>query len=226
MKSILYFFCLIIIPAAVCVSCNSDDKQTRSGEKNTADISATVSMFDGSTLNGWEGPTDFFRVEDQAIVAGSMEENIPQNQFLCTEKTYENFELKLKVKFPTQNNNGGIQIRSKRIPDDHEVIGYQVDVGYSGGNAVWASIYDESRRNRFIAEADSAQITRLLKKDDYNDYRILADGPRIQVWFNGEQVVDYLEEEDGIDRSGIICVQIHGGPPSEAWYRDITIEEL
>ena len=38
--------------------------------------------------------------------------------------------------------------------------------------------------------------------------------------------IDYTETEEGIDRTGIIAVQIHGGPPSDAWYKDIVIEEL
>ena len=186
----------------------------------------TVALFDGATFTGWEGDTTFFRIEEASIVAGSMERDIPTNMFLCTEKTYENFELTLEVKFPTTNNNGGIQVRTKRIPNDPEVIGYQVDVGYSGGNPVWASIYDESRRRKFIAEADGEQINRLLKPEGFNDYRIRCEGSKLQVWFNGEQVIDFTETEEGIDRSGIICVQIHSGPPSEAWYRNIQLREL
>ena len=37
---------------------------------------------------------------------------------------------------------------------------------------------------------------------------------------------DYLEEDDSIDRSGVIAVQVHSGAPMEAWYKDIRIEEL
>lgn len=188
--------------------------------------SGSTALFDGETFSGWEGPQEFFRIENGAIVAGSMERNIPKNQFLCTERTYEDFELTLKAKFVPNNNNGGIQIRSSRIPDHHEVRGYQVDVGYSSGKPVWASIYDESRRNRFIAEAPVDQIERLLRKDDYNEYRIRCMGDRIQVWFNGEAVVDYTEKDQSIERSGVICVQIHGGQPSEASYKDIRIKEL
>ncbi len=191
----------------------------------TATDGATA-LFDGKTFTNWEGEKEFFRIENKTIIAGSMERNIPTNKFLCTEKTYSDFELRIKAKFIPENNNGGIQIRTKRIPDHHEVIGYQVDVGYSQGEPVWASIYDESRRKKFIAEAPADRIAALLKKEDFNEYKIRAEGARIQVWFNGEQVVDYTEEDDGIDRSGIICVQIHGGPPSEASYRDIYIKEL
>ena len=186
----------------------------------------SISLFDAQTFDGWEGDKTFFRLEEKAIVAGSMETEIPTNKFLCTEENFGDFELSLQVKFPTDNNNGGIQIRSKRIPDHHEVIGYQVDVGYAGGKPVWASIYDESRRNKFLVEAPSERIADLLKKDDFNRYVIRAEGPRIQVWFNGEKVVDYVEEDPEIPQSGVICVQIHSGPPSEAWYKDITLKKL
>ncbi|MEL7531233.1 MAG: DUF1080 domain-containing protein [Bacteroidota bacterium] len=186
----------------------------------------TLALFDGKSFKGWEGNQDFFRIEDAAIVGGSMDEAIPQNQFLCTEASFGDFELRLKVKFWPKNNNGGVQIRSERIPDHHEVIGYQVDVGYAGAEVVWGSIYDESRRNRFVARAPAEAIDRLLREADYNDYRIRCEGKRIQIWFNGEQVVDYSETEAGITQSGVICVQIHGGPPSQAWYKDIVLEQL
>ena len=191
-----------------------------------AGCTAPTALFDGSSFQGWEGPMEFFRIKDEAIVAGSMDISIPLNQFLCTEKSYEDFELTLQAKFVPDHNNGGIQIRSKRIPDNHEVIGYQVDVGYSGGKPVWASIYDESRRNRFIAEAPTFRIAELLRKDEYNDYRIRCQGDRIRVWFNGKKVIDYRETEEGIDRAGVICVQIHSGRPSEASYRNLQIREL
>ena len=65
----------------------------------------------------------------------------------------------------------------------------------------------------------------MLKRDDWNEYRILAVGKRIQLWINGLATVDYTEPDDAIPQRGIIGLQIHGGPPSEAWYKDITIEE-
>ena len=57
-------------------------------------------------------------------------------------------------------------------------------------------------------------------------YVIRCQGPRIQLWLNGARMVDYTETDDKIDRGGIIALQIHGGGPSEAWYKDITITEL
>ena len=68
-----------------------------------------VSLFDGKTFDGWEGNLDFFRVEDGAIVAGSLNKAAPRNEFLCTKKAYGDFELRLKVKLL-----GDPQVRQRR----------------------------------------------------------------------------------------------------------------
>jgi len=177
-----------------------------------------VPLFDGKTLAGWEGNEKMFRVEEGCIVGGSLDEKIPHNEFLCTTKEYENFELRLRVKALGKGVNAGIQFRSKRIPNHHEVIGYQADVG--GG--WWGKLYDESRRRKVLAGSGDAKVN----DGDWNDYVIRADGPHIQLWLNGVKTVDYTEKEYGIARSGVIAVQIHGGPPSEAWYKDVFIKEL
>src|SRR6266446_138896 len=69
-------------------------------------------LFDGQTLSGWEGDTKTFRVEDGAIVGGTLKDKIPHNTFLCTEKKYGDFELRLKFKLLGKEANGGVQFRS------------------------------------------------------------------------------------------------------------------
>ncbi|HEV3024517.1 MAG TPA: DUF1080 domain-containing protein, partial [Pirellulales bacterium] len=69
-------------------------------------------------------------------------------------------------------------------------------------------------------------VAKVLKRDDWNDYRIRCQGKRIQLWINGLQTVDYTEPDDSLEQRGLIGLQIHGGPPSEAWYKEIMIEEL
>jgi hypothetical protein len=64
------------------------------------------------------------------------------------------------------------------------------------------------------------------KPGHWNTYVIRCQGPHIQLWLNGVKTVDYTAADDKIDRTGIIALQIHGGGPSEAWYKDITITEL
>ena len=184
----------------------------------------TVSLFDGKTFKGWEGDTNkTFRIQDGAIVGGTMKEKIARNEFLCTTRNYTNFILTLKFKLIGEGSNAGIQFRTKRIPNHHEVSGYQADMG---DPEWWGCLYDESRRNKILAKSNIAEVNKVLKRNDWNEYKIKADGKQITQWINGVQTIDYTETDPGIDESGVIAVQIHSGPPSEAWYKDITIQEL
>jgi hypothetical protein len=187
-----------------------------------ADDAKPVKLFDGKTLAGWEGNEKSFRIEDGAIVGGTLKEKIPRNEFLATKKEYGDFELRLKFKlFGGPQANAGVQLRSQRIPNHHEMIGYQADLG----NGWWGALYDESRRNKILATPEKGAVEKILKRDDWNDYRILCEGKRIQLWINGQQTVDYTEPDDKISQRGKIALQIHAGPPSEAWYKEITLIE-
>jgi hypothetical protein len=181
-----------------------------------------VSLFDGKTLEGWEGSAKAFRIEEGAIVGGSLDQRVPRNEFLTTKEEYADFELRLKFKLLGQGANAGVQIRSRRIPDHHEMIGYQADLG----DGWWGCLYDESRRRKVLAGPPREARARIVRRDDWNEYRILCRGRRIQLWINGEQTVDYTEPDESIEQTGVIGLQVHGGPPSEAWYKDIRIREL
>ena len=182
-----------------------------------------VPLFNGKTLDGWEGDLKIFRVQDGAIVGGTLDSKIARNEFLCTTRTFGDFELRLKFKLLGGDGaNAGVQFRTKRIPNNHEVSGYQADMGVGW----WGALYDESRRNKVLIGPDQAKMKDVIKLNDWNDYVIRAEGKHIQLWINGFQTVDYTEQDPGIDATGVIAVQIHGGPPSEAWYKDITIVDL
>lgn len=206
----------------------------------------TKPLFNGETLRGWEGNPDFFRVEDKAIVAGRLTDIIPQNEFICTTKEYENFDLRLKVKLVGEGDNGGVQFRSQRISNSHEVAGYQADIGFIPSGWVkgfaqfkaktdslddntpyplWGSLYDESRRARILALADRNQVMTHLKPGDWNEIRIRAEQNEISIWINNQQTISYTEEEN-MPRKGVIGLQVHSGPPLEVWYKDIFIQEL
>ena len=178
-------------------------------------------LFDGKTFTGFEGDLNWFRIEDGAIVAGKLTENIPHNFFLATTKEYYNFELRLKVKTSAPAVNGGIQFRSKRIPNHHEVSGYQADI--AGG--IWGALYDESRRGRFLVPPH-AEVQKTIKDNDWNDYKIRCVNDRVQLFVNGVKTVGFVESDATAMHPGIIALQIHQGPPAEVWYKDITIKEL
>ena len=185
-----------------------------------------VSLFDGKSLEGWEGNLKTFRIVEGAIVAGSLGEKIPQNEFLCTKKQYGDFELRLQARLLGEGKNAGVQFRSQRIPNHHEVIGYQCDMGMMQDKAIWGWLYDESRRNKFLAEADPVALGKIVKPADWNDLVIRCQGPHIEIWVNGLKTVDYMEEDASIARQGIVGLQIHGGAPAEAAYRNIRLKRI
>jgi len=184
-------------------------------------------LFDGKTFDGWDGDTKMtWRVEDGSLVGGSLTKKQPRNEFLATKKEYGDFVLTLKFKLLGDPKkafvNSGVQIRSQRVKDSHEMIGYQADMG----DGFWGSIYDESRRNKVLAAADQKVMNRALKMGAWNDYVIRAEGRRIRTWINGVQGVDYSEPDEKILQVGRIGLQIHGGGPAEVWFKDIAIEEM
>jgi len=181
---------------------------------------------DGKTFKGWEGDTNkTFRIQDGAFVGGSLETKVPHNEFLCTERPYTNFVLRLKFKLVGTEGfvNGGVQVRSKRIPNHFEVSGYQCDIG---DPEWWGALYDEARRNKVLVKSDMTKLEKVLKRQDWNSYEIRAEGQRIQAWINGVQTFDYTEPDEKIPQFGSICLQVHGGGKAEAWYKDISVEEL
>ena len=184
------------------------------------------SLFDGRTLAGWEGDLKWWRVQNGALTGGSTTEKIPHNYFLATNRLFQNFDLRLKLKLTgdpaTGLINSGVQIRSLRVPNNTEMSGYQVDAG----DKWWGKLYDESRRKKFLARATDEQIKRLEKPGEWNAYEIRCEGPKITLALNGETTVTYTEENKTIEPDGLIALQIHGNCSAEISFRNITLEAL
>ncbi len=184
-------------------------------------------LFDGESFAGWEGKDEWFRIEDGCIVAGSLERPIPNNEFLVTEREFGDFELRFEAKLVGEGDNAGVQFWSQRVPDHHEMIGFQCDIGSMRGESIWGALYDESRRRRFLAEVPqpTRRITNL--KDGWNRFRVVARGDSIRIWVNGGQAATWFETapREEVPRKGRIGLQIHSGKPLEAWYRHIELRE-
>ena len=185
-----------------------------------------VSLYNGKNLDGWQqinGKAKYEAKED--CIVGTSVPNSP-NSFLCTKKNYADFELEFEVKVHPDLNSG-VQIRSESKPEyqNRRVHGYQVEIaigGFSGG------IYDEARRGKFLnAEKPTDEIKALLKKDQWNKYRIRCQGDHIETWVNGVKVTDL---KDDMTKTGFIGLQVHGvgnkTEPLEVCWRNIRIREL
>jgi putative membrane-bound dehydrogenase-like protein len=185
---------------------------------------APVSLFDGKSLDGWEGDPAWWRVEAGEIRGGSTTQNVPRNFFLATNKSYQNFELRVKLRLTgTGFVNSGVQIRSVRVPNNTEMSGYQVDFGPGW----YGKLYDESRRNKVIADStDPKAVQAAIKEGDWNEYRIRAEGRRLRTWINGVPALDYTEADANIATDGRIGLQVHSGGKAVIQAKDIEIEEL
>ncbi|MCL4178941.1 MAG: DUF1080 domain-containing protein [Verrucomicrobia bacterium] len=183
-------------------------------------------LSDGKTFAGWEGDTNrTWRIVDGAFVGGSLENNIPQNEFLATHQSFTNFVLKLKFKLVGTEGfvNAGVQIRSERTEDPpNEMRGYQADIG----EGWWGALYDESRRNTVLVKPDPADVKKALRPGDWNEYTIRCEDRRIRTWINGVPMIDYTEPDQTIPQHGLIGLQIHGGAKAEVSYKEITLERL
>lgn len=176
-------------------------------------------LFNGKDLTGWDGDTALWKVADNCIVGDSP--GIKHNQFLCTNDEYGDFELKLEFRMRDGVGNSGVQFRTKRVPNSTEVSGYQADLGQD----YWGCLYDESRRNKILVKAP-ASLETTLKKSDWNEYTIRAEGDHIALKINGVTTVDYREPDAGIARSGIVALQVHSGGPMKVEFRNIRIKKL
>lgn len=201
-------------------------------------------IFDGKTLNGWDGEPGFWRVENGAIVGDTTTERQPkQNTFLIWRGgTPGNFELKLEYRLTGFNS--GIQYRSIELPDIKWAMkGYQADM--DGAQQYTGQIYEErgrgflALRGQFTTIGDgkkpvvvgslgsSAELKGFIKGADWNDLDIIARGDTLIQVLNGH-VMSMLIDEDKANRKmdGLIGIQIHRGPVMKIEVRNIRIKEL
>ncbi len=184
----------------------------------------SITLFNGESLEQWEGNPEWWRVEDGMVTGGSLERKVPHNTFLATKASFQNFDLRLKIRLRGSEGqiNSGIQVRSVRVPESHEMKGYQVDAG----KGWWGKLYDESRRGLLATPGDKEAVLEAVNPDGWNRYRIRCKGSRITGWINGQKTFDYTETDEEIPLNGKIAIQAHGGGKVLVQVKDVTLEKL
>jgi Domain of Unknown Function (DUF1080) len=201
-------------------------------------------LFDGKTMNGWDGDPKFWRVEDGALVGQTTVDNQPkQNTFLIWRGgSPGNFELKLE--FRLIGFNSGIQYRSIELPDIKWAMkGYQADM--DGEQRFTGQIYEERGRGflalrgqyTYIGEAGkpglvgslggSGELKNIIKSEGWNDLDIIARGNTLTQLINS-RVMSMLVDDDTAGRkmTGLIGIQVHKGPSMKIEVRNIRIKNL
>jgi quinoprotein glucose dehydrogenase len=183
-----------------------------------------ISLFDGTSLNGWVHMNGGhrFTVEDGAIVGRTVESSASLNSFLCTLQEFDDFELELETAIDPVTNSG-IQIRTQVRPVAMQgrpfeaaagrVNGPQVEIRrtYKGLPAT-GHIYGEAMGTNWLTSQEKIQQGHpYFVNDGWNKLRIVAKGPRIQTWVNGQPVEDITNEAVyKTHPRGFIGLQIHG----------------
>ncbi len=211
------FLVALMVLAAGSAACDATADEKPAAKKRSD--AGFQPIFNGKDLSGWEGNKELWQVRDGMIVGDS--QGIRHNEFLATTKKYGDFELRLEFKLHGGKGNSGIQFRTRRVPNSTAAEGYQADIG----EKYWGCLYDEHRRRKVLAPA-SAKLKTVLKKDDWNEYIIRAEGDHVVLKINGVTTVDYREPDDDIARTGIIALQVHSGPAMRVDFRKLRIREL
>lgn len=201
---------------------------------------AGVPIFDGQSLAGWEGNPEFWRVEDGAIVGETTAEKPTNgNTFLLWRRgLVDDFELTFRYRLT--GGNSGMQYRSRDL-GDFVVSGYQGD--FESGTTYSGIVYEErgrgilaNRGERVTIAADGTKLAgepiaateelqKAIKPGDWNDYRIVAQGPRLQHFINGQLMAELIDEQAGArSLQGVLALQVHAGPPMKVEVKDVLLQ--
>lgn len=212
------------------------------------------SIFNGKDLAGWEGNTELWSVKDGVILGQtSAAKPLKGNTFLIwKDGTPADFELRLSYRITPLAGKGfgnsGIQYRSKVLDAaGWRVGGYQADFeagpsysgilydegGVAGGRGIMAArgekvVWDKDCKKQVTGSTGkSEEIQAAIKKEDWNDYVVIAKGNHLQHFINGRLTVDVTDEcEAKALKSGVLALQVHAGDPMKVEFKDIRIKTL
>jgi hypothetical protein len=172
--------------------------------------SKNVDLFDGKTLEGWQGYKDLWSVKDGEIV-GRNENPLAFSTYLLTNDKYSDFRLTFSSKLVESEMHSGIAFWGEVRPDvSKQPEKDRTKHTYAGHLVMFPSgygLYDLFGRNGLPVDGKPAQ--KVGKQHDWNDIEILAQGNRIRVAINGVQVVDWRDPEPQRIKEGSIGLQLH-----------------
>lgn len=202
------------------------------------------SIFDGTTLTGWDGDPGFWSVKDGLLVGESTKENpLKLNTFLIWRGgSPADFELKLDYRMSATNS--GVQYRSVELPEVGKWVlkGYQADIDFQ--NTYTGQLYEERGRGFLALRGQATQVAEgkkarvigevkngddvkgIIKINDWNTLHIIAQGNTLIHVLNG-QVTTVVVDDDPKARamSGLIGFQLHVGPPMKVEFRNVALKK-
>jgi hypothetical protein len=230
----LFVVAAILLPLSFNSDCAQAEEQT--------DGDGFISLFDGKSLDGWEGKTAFWSVRDGAITGETTEDNPTQGNTFLIWRDGELDDFELRCQFRIRNHNSGIQYRSKEL-DNFVVSGYQADIDATG--RYLGILYEEKARG-ILAErgqvvkidssgqknfvgttGDSSVILKAYKDGEWNEYVIIAKGNQLVQEINGLTTMELIDDQaDKRTMKGILALQLHAGPPMLVQFKDLRLKKL
>jgi hypothetical protein len=131
-----------------------------------------------------------------------------------------------------KDGNTGIQFRSIITPGGKKgikesVVGPQVEMEDYKRKRYWSgAIYGQSCGGYFYPlwlDKHEKARNAINKKGEWNRVTIEAIGDTVKTWLNGVPAAHWKSEEY---KKGYFGLQIHAGPRSKIYYRNIKVKEL
>jgi len=183
-----------------------------------ADHHRGKSIFNGKDLTGWKVPADniWWSAKDGMLVGKSGPNKKGTN--LWTEKSYADFEMECEFRFDGKGDSG-VFVRDG---------GQQIQIGISGSlkRDMTGSPYISGKGYPVEAEEEKGVkgVKNLLKIDAWNKMKIVAVGPKYDVWLNDKHVMTYTSEN--AKKEGPIGLQLHGGKVMSIDFRNLRVKEV
>lgn len=198
------------------------------------------SMFNGQDLAGWEGRPGWWRVEDGCLTSESTDAKpCPSAHYLMWRGGKPgDFEMRAEYRLVGAAANSGIQFRSRELPD-FDTSGYQADMEAGdqwtgclfehtrGGVSMRGqkTVIDRDGKKEITPLGDPQELLRRVKKNDWNEYRIVARGNEITLTINGVVMTQVTDNQTSIAaKDGVIALQMHPGPPMKVQFRNLRIK--
>ncbi len=196
-------------------------------------------IFNGKDLTGWDGNPKFWSVEDGAITGRTTKDNPTNGNTFIIWRNAPVDDFVLRLKYKIVGGNSGIQYRSKEV-DKWVISGYQGD--FEAGDMFSGILYEEKARGILALRGqkvtinadgskdaeqvgDSNEIQSKIKKEDWNDYEIIAKGNHLIHKINGQVTAEVIDnQKDKAAESGLLALQLHAGPPMVVQFKDIELK--
>ena len=216
------------------------------GGARAADDEGFRAIFDGKTLTGWDGNSQFWSVEDGAITGMTTAENPTRGNTFIVWRDGELDDFELRLEYRIVGGNSGVQYRSW---EDEEKWGKWVVGGYQGdleaGKEWSGALYGERFRGalakrgqatvvgndhkpKVVASVgDSDALQGHIRNEDWNEYSIRAQGFEFVHQINGHVTAKVSDQDLAMRRrTGILALQLHAGPPMKVQFRNIRLKRL